>query len=129
MSKLKNRVKITLLWLLPVIYEVWYKILDVFPREIRILEGGNKGIDIFIDIMVFFRAYHILYFLLYIAIISAFRNTYKITTFIFIFFQVISLVSINFIYPQPQSILELGYSMCYFIPFYIIVYILIKKEV
>lgn len=135
MNKLQTRVKIALLWLLPIVYEVWYKILDIFPREIRTIEKGaetisdNKGIDIFIDIMIFFRAYHILYFFLYIAIISAFKSTYKFTTFIFFIFQVISLILINSIYPHPQSIIELGYSMCYFAPFYLIVYILIKEEV
>lgn len=123
-----------LLWVLPIIYQLWYKILDiVLPREIRLYEKGheiiedNKIIDILIDIMVFFRAFHILYFFLYIAFITVFKNMYKLTTAIFIIFQIISIVFINYMYANPHSALEVLYLMCYFVPFYFVVYVLKYK--
>lgn len=133
MDKLQPKFAIgtVLLWVLPIMYQLWYKILDVIlPREIRLFEKGdeiihdNKIIDFIIDIMVFFRAFHILYFFLYIAIITVFKNTYKLTTAIFVIFQAISIVFINYIYAKPQSLFEVLYSMCYFVPFYFIAYVL-----
>lgn len=129
----KNAVKINFLWFFPVIYDVWYKILDTLPRETRVFEKGNelincnKGIDLFIDIVAFFRAFHILYFFLYIIIVSVFKDTYKLITIVFLAFQIFSIVYIDYIYAQPQSIIALAYSMCYFTPFYFIVYVLTKK--
>lgn len=55
-----------------------------------------------------------------------FKNAYKLITGSFLAFQIISAVVVNYIYGQPQSIIELGWSMCYFIPFYIVVYIIVR---
>lgn len=124
-----------LLWILPIIYEVWYMVLDTFQREIRILDEednimkGNKVMDILIDIMIFFRSFHILYFYLYyIVIISNLRIKQKMITTIFITFQIVSLISINYVYNQPQTFWGIGQSILYFIPYYIIVYILTKRS-
>lgn len=124
-----------LLWILPIIYEVWYMVLDTFQREIRILDEednimkGNKVMDILIDIMIFFRSFHILYFYLYyIVIISNLRIKQKMITTIFITFQIVSLISINYVYNQSQTFWGIGQSILYFIPYYIIVYILTKRS-
>lgn len=35
-----------LLWVFPIIYQLWYKILDiVLPREIRLYEKGHEIIE------------------------------------------------------------------------------------
>lgn len=124
-----------ILWILPIIYEVWYMVLDTFQKEIRILDEednilkGNSLMDILIDIMIFFRSFHILYFYLYyIVITSNLRTKQKVITTIFITFQIISLISINYVYNQPQTFWGIGRSILYFIPYYIIVYILTKKR-
>lgn len=130
---INNSFKTKLLWSLPITYEVWYMILDILPRKTRVFEKGNEIItcneiiEIFIDIMIFLRACHILYFFLYIILISVFKNTYKSITIIFVLFQILSIIFINYIYAQPQSIFDLAYSICYFIPFYILVYILTRR--
>lgn len=133
MNLLRNRnVKVTILWLFPILYEWWYKLLDTFPRDMNIYEKGegfvdcNTIISLLADIMVFFMAFHILYFFLYIIVLSMFKNAYKLITGSFLAFQIISAIFINYIYGQPQSIIELGWSMCYFIPFYFVVYIIVR---
>lgn len=107
-----------LLWILPIIYEVWYMVLDTFQREIRILDEednimkGNKVMDILIDIMIFFRSFHILYFYLYyIVIISNLRIKQKMITTIFMTFQIVSLISINYVYNQSQTFWGIGQSI------------------
>lgn len=116
--------KSALFWLSPIINLLLVNLLEQIGFRNKYIVNIKENDNIFIDLISFLSVFTILYFYLYLVFVNKFKTQYKRITLCFSIFQIIMLLIIISYYRIDIILIDFLYTWLYFIPFYIIVYLL-----
>lgn len=117
-----------LFWLSPMINILLVKLLKQIGFRNTYIVNIKEKDNIFIDLISFLSAFTILYFYLYLVLVNKFKKQYKRITIGFSIFQIIMLLIIITYYRIDITLIDFLYTCLYFIPFYIVAYLLKKDK-
>ena len=121
-----KRIINVLFWLLPITNILWIKFIEQFDFGEKYIV--NKEDNIFIELIFFLSSYTMLFLYLYLFVVNKFRTKYKLITIYSAVIQVTMLLIICLYYRINILLIDFLYMCLYFIPFYIIAYLVERMK-